>query len=65
MWKLGLSRAIPFLGIHKWDFRCSAWFTLSSEYLCDFKNLEVHNDSGIFRARWKVVHEKNLTSKIL
>jgi hypothetical protein len=24
MWKLGLDRAIRFLGIHKWDFRCSA-----------------------------------------
>jgi hypothetical protein len=24
MWKLGWGRAIPFLGIHKWDFRCSA-----------------------------------------
>jgi hypothetical protein len=24
MWKLGLRRAIPFLGIYKWDFHCSA-----------------------------------------
>ncbi len=46
-------RAFPFLGIHKWDIRCSAWCTLCSEYLYDFKNLEVHNDNGTFRSPGK------------
>jgi hypothetical protein len=33
MWKLGLRRAIPFLGIHKWDFRCNAALVHSLLYL--------------------------------
>ncbi len=58
-------RAIPFLGIHKWDYRCRAWCTLRGEYLYDFKNPEVHNAlMGFSGAREKVIHETK-TSKIL
>jgi hypothetical protein len=32
MWKLGLRHVIPFLGIHKWDFRCSVAHFFVSEY---------------------------------
>ena len=34
LWKLGLrGRAISFLGLHKWDFRCSVWLRGAKHYL--------------------------------
>jgi hypothetical protein len=41
MWKLALRpRAIPFLGRHKWDFRCSALYTVEEEDLPDGVELD-------------------------
>jgi hypothetical protein len=45
MWKLGLGRAIPRKGIHKWDFRSSAVHYCLSIYGC--ANVFVYAITGL------------------